>query len=157
MQDVGTEELARFIFLLNSPGKAFSIASLEGVRSSRDLFTFLLDLLCRGIALLHGERNGSAFDLRVLSREAFDSVAARLACGGIVAHLASACLAPSDDEDEDDLACAGGATRQRGTRVNLPELLASVDPHAPLERFVLRVQVGDAEHRMWFSLRRPTR
>lgn len=77
-------DLADFIFLRNSTNKHVDI-NINGIRNTRDLFGFCLDMLCKGLILLFGRGNRLA--IKDLTEDDFWNVRMKLRCVGIDCSL----------------------------------------------------------------------
>lgn len=82
--DMSLNDLAEFLFLHNSADRLVGI-SLNGIDTSRDLFCFCLDILCKGLVLLFG--NDNKVVLQDLSYDDFCKVNEKMKCIGIKCHL----------------------------------------------------------------------
>lgn len=132
--DIHVDELAAFVFKKNPVGASCNL-SIEGIETTKDLFFFLLDLLCKGIVMLFGQ-NGVTVDLSTISRDNFQLVAKRMAAAGIVVRLALPDCAVCDL-----------------TQINIPQLTAMPD-NAPLESFVFRIAFNSVMYELSFALSR---
>jgi hypothetical protein len=82
--DMDFSDFANFLFLRNTDGKSLEI-NLHGIQSSKELFCFCLDILCKGLILLFG--NDNKVSLKDLTIENFETVCNRMKCIGIECHL----------------------------------------------------------------------
>jgi hypothetical protein len=82
--DMSLNDLTEFLFLKNYTNKQIGI-SLNGIDTSRDLFCFCLDILCKGLVLLFGKDNKVV--LQDLSYDDFNKVNEKMKCMGIRCHL----------------------------------------------------------------------
>lgn len=136
--DLNVDDLATFIFRENPSDRPFDLA-LVGIETSKELFFFMLDMLCKGLVLLFGDGSTSV-DLAQVTHEQFLEACRKLACAGIRVTL--------DTQPKSEAAEDGAAAR-----VNMPQLTVMPDD-APLEAFVLRMRVAGLEHAITFALTR---
>ena len=74
------DNFADFMFLKNTQDAIIDL-SLGGIESSKDLFCFLVDLLCKGLVLLFGS-NGSV-ELESITENDFELVVKKMSNAGI--------------------------------------------------------------------------
>lgn len=78
-------DLADFVFKQNQSNKHVNL-TINGIDTTKDLFCFCLDMLCKGLVLLHGQDNRVA--INSLSMEQFAEVQNKMRCLGIDCTLA---------------------------------------------------------------------
>lgn len=78
--DIEVDDLATFIFIKNKNNAIIEL-SLGGVENNKDLFYFLIDLLCKGLILLFG--NNNRVDLEYISLDDFKIMQAKIELAGI--------------------------------------------------------------------------
>lgn len=78
--DIEVDDLATFIFIKNKNNAIIEL-SLGGVENNKDLFYFLIDLLCKGLILLFG--NNNRVDLEYISLDNFKIMQAKIELAGI--------------------------------------------------------------------------
>ena len=148
--DVHADDLTRLVFIENHRNKTYALC-LGGVETSKDLFFFMLDLLCKGLVFLYG--NGEpAIDLAEVTTEQFQNVGQKLACAGIIVHLKTEMIVPVNRESNNNDNDTNNEPKFE-TRINMPQLL-SMPANSPLESFVLEIcmeSVG-VRHLLNFSL-----
>lgn len=88
-KSVAHADLARFIFKENIKHKAIYL-DLEKLNGVKDLFYFLIHLLCKGMIELYGENNSISID--ELDEERVYQINLRLRCIGIKVHIMSEVL-----------------------------------------------------------------
>lgn len=129
--------LARLMFTGN-PCDAPIIITLPGVANSMGLFLFCVDLLMRGLLLVHaaqppGQRGTTPVAVHDLTDSDFSAVAAKMACGGILVRKNTL---PAPHE---------------ASNINSEELLA-MPPQLPLPSYVLRVDNRGVRHEISFAI-----
>lgn len=130
--DVDIDALADYVFVGNRNNKSFILNLPPCIETPKDLFFFLLDLLCKGLVLLYG--NGErGVDLRTLDQSRFQHAAQKLRCAGV-----EACLQTTP--------CPGWHNR-----INMPQLLA-LPNDTPLEDFVLEAVISGLRNILHFRL-----
>ena len=82
--DMEVDDFAKFVFLRNVNDAVIEL-SLGGVESNKDLFCFLVDLLCKGLVLVFGSNN--RVELESMNLCDFELIERKLACAGIKVHL----------------------------------------------------------------------
>lgn len=82
--DMEVDDFATFLFKKNINNAIIDL-SLGGVENNKDLFLFLVDLVCKGLVLLFGEENRVELDNVTL--EDFNSIKGKLSCAGIYVDL----------------------------------------------------------------------
>jgi hypothetical protein len=90
MLNMQIDDFADFVFNKNEKNAVIEL-SLDGLKDSRELFCFFVDLLCKGLVLMHGE-NGQ-IELDSITEEQFASVAKKMILMGIRVHLT---ITPND-------------------------------------------------------------
>ena len=83
--ELEVDDFAKFVFLHNESNKHISL-SLSGIDTTKDLFCFCLDMLCKGIVLLFGGED-KRVAVQDLSFENFESVCDKMKCLGIKCTL----------------------------------------------------------------------
>lgn len=78
--DMEVDDFSTFLFTKNINNAIIEL-SLGGVENNKDLFMFLVDLVCKGLVLLFGEENRVELDNVTL--EDFNMIRKKLACAGI--------------------------------------------------------------------------
>lgn len=129
LTDIHVDDFAHFVFVGNRNNTSF-VLNLPGIETSKDLFFFLLDLLCKGLVILYG-KGQSAIDLMSIDLDQFRYVCGKLACAGIVVVMRS------EDLEE---SYGSGNNPSPQTRINMPQLL-SMPETVPLRDFVLEIQI----------------
>ena len=81
---VGIDELASVIFTKNTNNAHIDL-NINGIRNTKDLFCFFLDMLCKGLVILYGSDN--RLDLSTVTQDQFAYVQEKLACAGIKCEL----------------------------------------------------------------------
>lgn len=84
-QELEVDDFAKFIFLRNESNKHIAL-SLSGIDTTKDLFCFCLDMLCKGIVLLFGG-DVKRVAVQDLSYENFEVVCDKMKCLGIKCRL----------------------------------------------------------------------
>ena len=82
--DMEVDDFAQFVFLRNVNDAAIEL-SLGGVENNKDLFCFMVDLLCKGLVLMFGSDN--RVEVESLTLDDFGRLKKKLACAGINVHL----------------------------------------------------------------------
>lgn len=129
--------LARLMFVDNPRDAPINI-TLPGVATSMGLFLFCVDLLMRGLLLVHGdrpdrERGAEPVAVHDLTDGDFSAVARKMACGGITVRRTTVAAPPGPSQ------------------VNMDELLAMPD-HLQLPCYVLRVENRGLRHEISFAI-----
>lgn len=150
--DIHFDELASFVFQNNPLGRKFAM-SIEGVQSGKDLFFFLLDLVCKGLVLMYGS-NGNTVDLSTIDDAMFQKIASCLLCAGIVVSIARTATLP-DNSDSSNSSVPDSSDRpldssDRPAEINMPELLTMPD-HLALEKYVLKMRMPPSEITLSFA------
>ncbi len=82
--DMEIDDFATFLFKRNVNNAIIEL-SLGGVENNKDLFLFLVDLVCKGLVLLFGEDN--RVELDAVTLDDFKLIAKKLYCAGISVDL----------------------------------------------------------------------
>ncbi len=82
--DMEVDDFATFLFKRNI-NNAIVELSLGGVENNKDLFLFLVDLVCKGLVLLFGEEN--RVELDNVTSDDFNMIRKKLSCAGINVDL----------------------------------------------------------------------
>lgn len=77
-------DLAEFLFIKNIHDRPVELRDLN-VQNSKELFTFCLDLMCKGLVLLFG--TDGKVCINTLSMEQFDILKRKMRCTGIDCQL----------------------------------------------------------------------
>lgn len=83
---VGIDDLAQYVFVRHDPKYRIDLTVVRGIETSKDLFCFCLDLMCKGLVLMFGAEDNKVV-VENLRREQFDMVNARLKLMGIECKL----------------------------------------------------------------------
>jgi hypothetical protein len=83
---VGIDDLAQYVFVKHNPKYRIDLTVVKGLETSKDLFCFCLDLLCKGLVLLFGAEDNRVV-VENLTRDQFDAVNERLRLMGIECKL----------------------------------------------------------------------
>lgn len=129
--DMEVDDLAKFMFLENINNAVIEL-SLGGVESNKDLFCFLVDLLCKGLVLSYGFDNRVEIDN--LTFQDFQKIQQKIGCAGIQVHL------EVKENTEGDIA-----------GVNMYEI-DRIDDNAPLYDFTLKLTSVNNIYHIKFSL-----
>lgn len=83
---LGIDELAQYVFLKHDPTVNISLDVCTGLDTSKDLFTFFLDFVCKGLVLMHGNDTQRVV-VDDLSMDQFKQVTDRMKLLGIECRL----------------------------------------------------------------------
>lgn len=83
--EMNIDDFAVFVFTKNTDNKAIAL-SLSGIDTSKDLFCFCFDMLCKGIVLLFGEKERRVA-INDISYDDFELVCEKIKCLGIKCKL----------------------------------------------------------------------
>jgi hypothetical protein len=154
--DLHVDDLAPFVFQQNPVGRKI-VLSLDGLESSKDLFFFILDLLCKGLVLMYGIE-GQKMDLTRIDSTMFQNACKRMACAGIDVRLQSVDVV-SDSTSIAEVSNSSNSSDARMSRGDMSldasiAQLARLPMDTPLEDFVVRLRMGMVQHALWFVLQR---
>ena len=82
---IETDQLANFIFLENKTDKYINI-EIDGIRDSRDMFMFCLELLYKGISMMYDTQQ-TGIDIDGLTEDQFKAIKQKLLLAGIDVNL----------------------------------------------------------------------
>lgn len=82
--DMEVDDFATFVFEKNINNALIDL-SLGGVENNKDLFFFLVDLMCKGLVMLFG--NDKKLELDLVSENDFDLIKTKMALAGIITKL----------------------------------------------------------------------
>lgn len=137
--DIHFDDLATFVFQRNPMGRKF-IMSIEGIQTTKELFFFLLDLVCKGLVLLYGS-DGNSVDLSTIDDVMFKKIAERLACAGISVVVNRVDIDLTDYDT--------GVEAKTQAEINMPELMRMPD-QLDLEHYILKMRMPPTEIRLSF-------
>ena len=81
------EDLADFMFKKNTNNAKIEL-ELNGIENKKDLFCFFVDLLCKGLVLLHArESENNKLDIDSLTIDQYKQVAKKMANANICANV----------------------------------------------------------------------
>lgn len=83
--ELEVDDLAEFIFIRNKTNTKIELEIQNGIKNNKDLFCFIIDLLCKGLIYLFGVDNKVEID--DLSLDDFALVSARMQAVGIKIHM----------------------------------------------------------------------
>lgn len=133
--DVHVDELAQIIFLDN-PKRTRYFLTFDDVDNIKDLFFFMLDLLCKGLVLLHGN-GGDKINIHHLDKKMFDEVSDLLTCAGIRAKLEVSSM----DEPT------------TSTETNMNDIMR-MNPNSSLDDFKFQMRHDRTQYEISFELMR---
>lgn len=81
---VSVDDLAEFIFIANKNNNKLEI-DFSSLGNGKELFLFLIDLMCKGLVLLYG--SGNRLELDMVSQEQFHIIASKFKPAGITVAL----------------------------------------------------------------------
>jgi hypothetical protein len=82
--DMDVSDFAEFMFVRNVNNSIIEL-SLGGVENNKDLFCFLVDLLCKGLVLMFGQNN--RLEIENLTLEDFLALKRKMGLAGIQVNL----------------------------------------------------------------------
>jgi hypothetical protein len=137
------DDLARYIFTENTNDARIQLC-LHGIQNSRQLFVFLVNLLCKGLLYLYGNPVGPAaaatapqvrsVDVHALSEDQLDYVRGRLRLAGIDVKV----VPFPNLEDEPPSS-------------DIHDIAQSLPVDAPLQDFVFRIVTRDVIYKVHFE------
>ena len=131
---IGIDQLAEFVFVGNVRNARLQL-NVPGIQGTRDLFYFLVDLLCKGLVLMFGANGRIMLD--ELTQEQFDQASARLLLSGVRCHVQLG--APEPPQNRPPVSTM---------------MMHPPDPtdSAPIETYKLRLATPLLTAVIWFSL-----
>lgn len=130
---MAVDDLSRFMFKDNINDAIIEL-QLGGVENNKDLFCFLVDLLCKGLVIMFGEPGKTRLELEKLTEEDFHVIQRKMALTGIDVELY---VKPNLDNEP--------------ASVNLREI-EFLPNDAPLSDFVFRVTSSSFIYRIKFNI-----
>lgn len=84
--EVSVDELSEFIFKQNNRNSKIVLQS-DDFHTTKDLFSFCVDLLCKGLSLTIDIVENDQIDIQSISIEQFNKVAERMLLAGIKVNI----------------------------------------------------------------------
>jgi hypothetical protein len=140
--ELSVNDLAHFLFIRNVDNKPITInITGDGLENTRDIFSFCLDIMLKGLVILFGTDNKVV--INDLTMDQFNTIKQKMRCANIECHLE---VIPLEEPNED----VPDLWTQNFLNINKAY---NADENMKLTDYHFDLQLSNFIYKIWFELK----